>query len=288
MTAICLLACLGRRELPKWDPGPLQNWSNKIVVVTGGTAGLGKAISLEFARSGASVITISRNPDNGTSLQTAAGKDCPPITCLACDVTQDQEVADTVAAVVADRGQVDVWVNCAGASTRADIRTTGVESYRAQMEINFYSTVRCSLAILEQLARTSGHLVNIGSLASKTAWPFMAPYSASKHAVASFTHQLRLEGPANVNYLLVCPGPIRREDAGERYDEQSAGLPDSARLPGGGAKLKGCDAAQLARQIRIGCEKRKLELVLPWKSRLLFGIAQVSPRIGDWLLKKFS
>ena len=91
-----------------------------------------------------------------------------------------------------------------------------------------------------------------------------------------------------MHYLLVCPGPIRRADSETRYAEQAAGLPDGVSKPGAGAKVKGIDPDELAGRIRIACEKRKLELVMPWKARIAFALSQLSPWLGDKLLKKFN
>ena len=101
-------------------------------------------------------------------------------------------------------------------------------------------------------------------------------------------HQLRLEGPESIHYLFVCPGPIRRDDSGHRYAAEAAKLPQEAARPGAGVKLKGIPPEEIANRIRTACERRKADLVLPGKARLAFALAQLSPRLGDYLLKKFS
>ncbi len=262
-------------------------WTQKIVVVTGGTQGLGKEITLAFAEAGATVVAIARNTKRNEEFVQEHTNGVLKIESLTVDVSDDDSVSSAIAEIKSRHGKIDVWVNNVGVSIRADIRATGLEEYKRLMELNFYTAVRCSTAVMDELDSASGHLVNIGSLSSKTAWPFMAPYSASKSALASYTHQLRIEGPSNVHFLLVCPGPIQRADSGQRYKGQTDGLDDSANQPGGGAKLKGLDPKWLAQKIVAACQNRKTELVIPWKSRLLFSIAQLFPRIGDWLLRRF-
>ncbi|MEM8865692.1 MAG: SDR family NAD(P)-dependent oxidoreductase, partial [Planctomycetota bacterium] len=71
-----------------------------------------------------------------------------------------------------------------------------------------------------------------------------------------------------------------------RYDAQSADLPAAARKPGGGAQVKAIDPADLTRSILRACEQRHHELIVPAKARLLFALSQLSPRLGDWLLRK--
>jgi short-subunit dehydrogenase len=107
--------------------------------------------------------------------------------------------------------------------------------------------------------------------------------------VAAYSQQLRYElNPLGVHVLLVCPGPIARPDAGQRYDEQASGLPDWARKPGGGVKLKGIPPEKLARRILQYCERRKPELVMPAKARILFALAQLSPTLGDWIIGRMT
>jgi short-subunit dehydrogenase len=156
------------------------------------------------------------------------------------------------------------------------------------MERNFFTTMNGTLAAIPYLEQTRGHLVNIGSLAAKTAWPFVGPYVTAKHAVAGFTRQIRLEGPPGIHFLLVCPGPIRRDDAATRYANASQDVPDDALTPGARAPLRGIDPNWLARKIVRACETRKLELIVPWRAKLLFAIANTSPWLGDYILRRLS
>jgi NAD(P)-dependent dehydrogenase (short-subunit alcohol dehydrogenase family) len=256
----------------------MEYWTEKIVVVTGGSAGLGAAIARAFAQQGATVVSVSR-----TRREAEGG-----IEYFQADVTKDEDVARLVNSVVEKFGRIDVWVNNVGKSIRVGFKDAALDEYRDLMEMNFFTSVRCSLAALPHLVESSGSLVQIGSLASKTAWQHVSPYVTSKHALAGFAHQLRLEGPANVHNLFVCPGPIRRDDAHQRYEEQTKSLGESANAPGGGVKLKGIDSEWLANKIVDGCRKRKSEIVIPAKTRILFSIAQLSAGWGDWLLRKFA
>ncbi len=266
----------------------MTDWKDKIVVVTGGSEGLGRELCLTFARFGATVVALARKQPPLIALSEAANSEGRVIDWLVADVTDDLSTRAAVQEIIKRHGRVDVWINNVGKSTRTSLMDCGVACHEDLMQVNFYSVVRCSLAVLPHLESTSGHLVNIGSLSCKTAWRNVAPYTTSKHAMAGFHHQLRLEGPANVHYLLVCPGPIQRPDAGSRYNQQSSGLPESAAEPGAGVKLKGIPPAKLAARIELYCRKRKLELVMPSKARLLFVISQWSPRLGDWMLRRFN
>ncbi len=264
----------------------MAHWKNRTVVVTGGSDGLGREIALNFARHQAKVVILARQEAALRQVADQAQASGLQVDWIVADVTDDQAVATAVKEIIRRHAAIDIWVNNVGKSARVAVNECGVEIYRDLMEVNFYSAVRCALAVLPHLAETDGQLINIGSLACKTGWPFVAPYSASKHAMAAFHHQLRLEGPPNVNYLLVCSGPIQRPDAGRRYEGQAAGLPEAAKRPGGGVKLRGIAPERLAEIIERGCRRRKKELVIPSYARIAFAISQLSPWLGDLLLRR--
>lgn len=264
----------------------MANWKNKVIVVTGGSSGFGLAIAGAFADRGATAVLIARSQQRLVDAVESAQRENRVFDWVTCDVTDDLSVEQTVAEIMKRHQRIDVWVNNVGQSTRVEFEKCTVDDYRHFMETNLYSAIRCTLAVLSHLSENSGQIVNIGSLAAKTGWPNVAPYTVSKHALAAFNHQLRIEGPGNVNCLFVCPGPIGRSDAMERYQEQARGMDQSAMKPGAGVNLKGIDPNQLASKIVRYCELRKKELVVPWYTRILFSITQLSPTLGDFLLRK--
>jgi NAD(P)-dependent dehydrogenase (short-subunit alcohol dehydrogenase family) len=259
-------------------------WTDKVAIVTGGSSGLGLAIARELIARGAKTIIAARDAER---LRIAAEQIAA--TPFAADVTRQDDVERLIQAVVGEHGRLDLLLNCAGRSTRGAIAETTAEQFRELLELNFLAAVRTTQAALPHLLKSRGHVVQIGSLAAKTASPHLGAYPASKFPLAAYCQQLRLElGPQGLHVLLVCPGPIRRDDAGSRYDAQSVDLPPDARKPGGGARLKGIDPDWLARRILVACERRKPELVIPGKARLLFAISQLWPSLGDWIVKRFT
>ena len=259
-------------------------WSDKVALVTGGSSGLGLALARELARQGAKVALVARD-----AARLNAAADSIGAAALAADVTQVADVERITASVVGRFEKLDLLVNCAGKSSRGAIAETTAEQFRELLELNFLAAVRTTQAALPHLLATRGHVVQIGSLAAKTVSPHLGAYPASKFPLAAYCQQLRLElGPQGLHALLVCPGPIRRDDAGSRYDSAVANLPESARRPGGGVKLKGIDPDWLARRILAACERRQPELVVPGKARLLFAISQLWPSLGDWIVKRMT
>ena len=182
-------------------------------------------------------------------------------------------------------GRLDVLVNNAGRSMRGKVLDATPEQFRDLMELNLLGLVRCTRAAVPHLLRRRGHVVNIGSLAAKSAARWLGAYPATKFAVAAYSQQLRLElGPQGLHVLLVCPGPIQRSDPRLYPLEGLEDIPDRARGPGAGVKTRAIPPERLARLILRACERRRPELVLPGSARLLFAIAQLFPRLGDWIV----
>lgn len=267
----------------------MSYWHDKVIIVTGGSAGLGKAIAQAFAERGAKVVIAARDAERLDQAVQELSTGGRSISGHVADVTDPAQAQSLVAHTIEKHGRLDCLVNCVGRSTRGEALATTPEEFTALWEANFLSVVNCTRAAAPHLIASRGHLVNIGSLAGKTVSRYLGAYPPSKFAVSAYSQQLRYElGPQGVNVLLVCPGPVRRDDAGQRYDTQAANLPDSARRPGGGVKLKGIDSAWLAAKILRSCERRKAELVVPWKARLLLAISQLSPALGDWIVGRMS
>ena len=264
-------------------------WQDKVVLVTGGSAGLGRAIATGFAAAGAKLalaaLSTPELPETVSQLQ-AAGSEALGVPS---DITQQDQVDALLAQTLARFGRLDVLVNCAGRSARGEVLSTRPEDFQKLLDLNFFALVRCTLAAAPHLIAAKGHVINIGSLAAKTASRYLGAYPVSKFPVAAYSQQLRHElNPQGVHVLLVCPGPLARQDAGQRYDAQAAGLPEAARRPGGGVKLKGIPPKRLVAKILRYCELRKPELVMPARARLLFAIAQLSPSLGDWIIGRLT
>lgn len=213
------------------------------------------------------------------------------VTPIVADVTRDEDVERLVQQTIERAGRLDVLVNNVGRSMRGLLLETTAEQFQQQLELNLLAAVRCTRFAAPHLVATRGHVVNIGSLAAKSAGRYLGAYSASKFALAGYTQQLRLElAEQGVHVLLACPGPIARESPrpGDENDSEAANLPERARLPGGGVRTKQLNPNHVAAAIVRACQHRRAELILPAKARILFTLAQLSPRLGDWLVRKFT
>jgi short-subunit dehydrogenase len=270
----------------------MSYWSGKRAVITGGSAGLGRALAHVLVNHGASVAIIARGQPaldaTAQELKARGGN----VLAITADVTKATDVDRVLSSVTSAWGGLDLLCHCAGRSMRGTALATTVDEFRDLLETNFFSAVRCTQAFAKALMESRGHLVLVGSLASKVAAGYLGAYPASKFPLAALAQQLRMEfGGKGLHTLLVCPGPIARDgqhDGRTRYAQQAADVPAAAYQPAGGAKVRAIDPRWMAEKILRACEQRHAELIVPRRARLLFAVSQLSPRLGDWLLRKMT
>ncbi len=260
-------------------------WQDKVVLVTGGSSGLGRVIAEQFAAAGGKVVIAALEAaavERAAAEMRATGGDVLPIHA---DITRPDDVQRMMEQTIARFGRLDALVNNAGRSMRGKVLDTTPEQFRDLMELNFIALVRCTRAAVPHLLKQRGHVVNIGSLAAKLAARWVGAYPATKFAVAAYSQQLRLElGPQGLHVLLVCPGPVERHDARLYPLAGLEDLPERARTPGAGVRTRPIPPEQLARAILRACQRRRAEIVVPASARLLFALSQLFPRLGDWIV----
>lgn len=180
-------------------------------------------------------------------------------------------------------------INAVGRSDRGWIKDLEPQALISLFQTNVISSLNLAHGCGSALVAARGVMVHVGSLSSKVAPPGLGGYSITKFSLAALNQQLRLEWePQGVHSLLVCPGPIRREDSGARYDAlvQQKDLPSSLAKPGGGARLKALDPEWLAERLLLAAKRREAELIVPGKVRWLVALTALVPAWGDWILKR--
>jgi len=270
----------------------MSYWSGKRALIIGGSAGLGRALADVLAQHSARVAIVARHQrplDDAAQELKSRGAE---VLSLPADVTNVDDIKRLGDAVQSEWGGADLLCHCAGRSMRGTALATSAADFRELWETNFLSAVRCIQQFAEPLSANRGHIVLVGSLASKVAAGYLGAYPASKFPLAALAQQLRLETEqSGLHTLLVCPGPIAREEPpgyGARYATQAPEVPAAAHQPGGGAKVRAINPHWLAGKILRACENRRAELVVPKRARLLFAASQLSPRFGDWLLRRMT
>lgn len=267
----------------------MTNWRDKVVVITGGSAGLGLALARQWARAGSQVVLLARDQQRlDAAVETVREETQNAPLGWSVDLTNADQTRAVIERIRRELGRLDVLVNCAGTSTRHVLEETSPALFQQQLEQNFMTAVNSTQAALPSLLHARGKVVVIASLAGRTAWPLVGAYVTSKSALVAYAAQLRLELGDRLHVLTVLPGPIRRNEEGARYAAQAAGLPERALQPGAGAPVKGLDAERLANEILRAAELGRAELVRPWKANFLFKVQALFPSLGLWLLRRLS
>ena len=231
----------------------MSYWRDKIVLVTGGSSGLGRMIADGFAGAGAKIVVAGLEADDvqkaAAEIQ-ATGADALGIQA---DITRQADVDRLFAAAVARYGRLDVLVNNAGRSMRGKVLDTTAEQFRDLMELNLIALVRCTRAAAPHLLAARGHVVNIGSLAAKSASRWVGAYPATKHAVAAYSQQLRLElGPQGLHVLTGLPRADRAQGPRGSIRWKDWRTFPSGPVPRRGRKDEGHPAAVAGRADPVG------------------------------------
>jgi short-subunit dehydrogenase len=271
----------------------MENHCLKVAWVVGGSSGLGFSIAEVLLARGYQVTLFARDRQRLEQAQRALGgskamPDRGSVEFVAVDATDAASVTSAFAEHYQKCGRLDLLVNAVGQSCRSSLLQPNFQQFRVMMEVNYFAVVHTTLVALPWLLASHGSLVNIATLAAKTPWPWIAPYGAAKAAVANFTDNVRLETSGQLHVLLVCPGPIQRADAGERYAAQTTGLVEGANQPGAGAPVTALCPQWLAHQIVRAIERRRMSLIFPWKVRLLMVAQAISSRLGFWLSSRLT
>ena len=189
-----------------------QRFAGSAVFITGASSGIGAALALEFAREGADVVLAARRRDRLESLAAEIGAIGRRAVVAPCDVTREGDLERAAAAGRATLGKLDVVVANAGFGVTGLFERLSLDDYRRQLETNVFGVLRTIYATLEDLKKSRGRLVVIGSVSGHIAVAGSSAYSMSKFAVrglaASLGHELAEHG---ASVTLISPGFIESE-----------------------------------------------------------------------------
>lgn len=173
----------------------------RVVVVTGGGKGIGKAVVERFAAAGDRVVAVGRDREALEATESAETD--------VCDVTDEEQVA----ALFERLGPVDVLVNNAGMATSATLERTTLEDWRAVLDVNATGAFLCTRAVLGgMIGRGNGRIVTVASIAALIGTRYTAAYTASKHAAVGLMRAVAAEAAGTgVTANAVCPAYVRTE-----------------------------------------------------------------------------
>ncbi|HVP64316.1 MAG TPA: SDR family NAD(P)-dependent oxidoreductase [candidate division Zixibacteria bacterium] len=262
-----------------WNSMRLEDFTGRTVLITGGTRGLGLALSEEFVRLGCRVAVCARDEDEVRRALTLLQRSGAQVFGAACDVSKQDEVNSFVARVNDIFGPVDVLVNNAGVIQVGPLESQTIEDFREAMDIMFYGQVYFTLAVLPQMRqRGRGNIANISSIGGKIAVPHLLPYSAAKFASAGFSEGLTAEvAKDGIRVTTVCPGLMRTgsyQNAWFKGDNEKeyAWFSLGAALP-----ITAIDAHRAARSIVRAIRRGQVEIVLSLPAKLAAFVHGVAP-----------
>ena len=186
--------------------------TDKRVLVTGASAGIGAALAEGFAERGAVVGICARRADRLAEVLERVQKHSPESRSWTVDLNDLDGIAAFAATVHKELGGVDVLVNNAGIPKRRHVTRLTPEESEAVMRINYFSPVRLTLALLPELLERKGHIVNVSSVAARLGPPIESCYAASKAALSAFSESMAVDlRDTGVGVHIVNPGVLDTE-----------------------------------------------------------------------------
>jgi NAD(P)-dependent dehydrogenase (short-subunit alcohol dehydrogenase family) len=253
----------------------------KVVLVTGGSRGLGLYIARALGRAGARVAVCARNEEELEQAERDLASRGVEVLAVRCDVSVRQEVERLVDAVMNHFGAIDAVINNASILDVGPLESMMHADFEAALAVNFWGVVNTSMAVLPIMRRKgAGRIVNVTSIGGKVAVPHLLAYDAAKFAAVGFSEGLAAEvAKDGIIVTTVVPGLMR---TGSPVHVSFHGAPEREYLwftlcdvtP-----LTAMDAARAADQIVRALERGKFEVTLSWQAKLLRTFHALSPTL---------
>ena len=233
-------------------------FEGRVVLVTGASRGIGRAIACAFAAEGAPIAMMSTNSERNKvvadEIAAAGGRALP----LTGDVTSEEDVRRVVAQAEGALGPIDILVNNAGiAGPTAPVVQMPVADWQRVVDVNLTGPFLCAREVLKGMTARAGStpektlvrssILNIGSIAGKISYPQRTPYASAKWGLIGFTLTLAEEvGPYGIRVNCICPGPVE----GEMIDRVIAARARAMGLPEAAVRQKFVSLTMLKRMVR--------------------------------------
>ncbi len=251
--------------------------SAPVVVITGASAGIGRATAVRFASEGAALVLAARSQERlqrlAERLEQRFGVDT---LAVPCDVRQREQVDALVEAAIASFGRIDVLVNNAGYGLYGRIEDTPEAAFRDVLETNVLGVHHAIRAVLPHMrCQGWGHIVNVGSVVGKRSWPYHGAYAASKFALTGLTQALRGElAGSGVSVTLLLPASTDTEFFANAPSYSSEYVP----APLGPVQTPGQVARAIVRSVRRPSPEVHMQPLM----RIAHVLADVFPGLTAW------
>jgi short-subunit dehydrogenase len=258
-----------------------EYFRDKVVVVTGGTDGIGKALVDALIGMGAKVATCGRNHDKLYRLQSEYPS--AHLHTTVADVSSENDCRRFIETTIRNFGGIDILINNAGISMRSVLKEASTEVIRKVMDINFFGTVYCTRFAVDSIIARKGTIVGVSSIAGYRGLPGRSGYSASKFAMQGWLEAIKTElADDGVHVMWVCPGfttsNIRNAALNKDGQAQGESPLDEGKL---------MSAAECAKHILKAIRKRKRTLVLTFTGKRTIFLNKFFPKLADKMVRKF-
>ncbi len=259
----------------------MQRFTGKVVFITGASSGIGAGLAHEFARQGAAVALLARRAERLRALAGEIRGAGGHALAIPCDVTREGDLERAAALTVSGLGPIDVVVANAGFGVTGPFAKLRLDDYRRQFETNVFGVLRTASVTLDELCRSRGALVIVGSVSSYLAAPSASPYAMSKFAVRALAEALRGElTPRGVSVVLITPGFVESEirlvdNHGRLHPNAPDTVPRWLRMP----------TERAARQIVRAVASRRRERIITVHGKLGVFLARHTPRLLAFLAR---
>jgi short-subunit dehydrogenase len=256
-------------------------FKDKVVVITGGTNGIGKALIDALIPLGAKIATCGRSQDRLYNLQVQYSHHL--MHTMVADISRYEDCRRFINSTIETFGGIDILINNAGISMRALLKDVEIDVIKRVMDVNFYGTVYCTKLALESIIERKGTIAGISSIAGYRGLPGRSAYSASKFAVNGWLESIRTELlDSGVNVMWVSPGFTESNIRNVALDKDGQVLGEG--LMNEDAMMSSAECAQ---HILDAIEKRKRTVVLTFTGKRTVWMNKFFPSWADNLVKKF-
>ena len=255
-------------------------FNGKVVVITGASSGIGKACAIEFAQQGAKVVLAARRENELKKVEDEIKRQGNDAISIKTDVKNIEDCKILIDITVEKYGKIDVLINNAGISMRANFEDLDISVIKELMDTNFYGAVYCTKFGLPHLIKQKGTVIGISSISGLTPLPGRTGYAASKHAMDGFLNTLRLENTKNgLHVLIVHPGftnsNIRKLALNKNGNPQRETPRDEGKM---------MSSEKVAQIIAHATLKREKDLILTGEGKLVVWLHKNFPGIADRII----
>jgi NAD(P)-dependent dehydrogenase (short-subunit alcohol dehydrogenase family) len=264
---------------------PNSDFHDNVVIITGASTGIGRALALELAQHGARLSLAARNAEQLAAVAAECRLRRGKAIAVPADVAERSQCENLIARTVQEYGRIDTLVNNAGISMWAKFaEITDPAVFEQIMQVNYMGSVYCTFYALPHLKQARGRIVGVSSVAGKNGVPTRSGYAASKHAMVGFFDTLRIElADDGVSVTMIYPDFVATE-----IRERAFG-PDGRPLGKGNSPVREAEvmtAEQCAGLIVEAMARRQRELVMSPRARFGQWLKLIAPGIVDNIARR--